>query len=45
MLTVMRGAHGEIAKFVDFARSAESKAIFKRCGYIVDIKEVKRYWH
>lgn len=32
-------------QFVDFARSAEGKAIFKRCGYIVDAEEVKRYWH
>jgi molybdate transport system substrate-binding protein len=32
-------------QFVDFARSAEGKAIFKQCGYIVDAEEVKRYWH
>jgi ABC-type molybdate transport system substrate-binding protein len=32
-------------QFVDFAKSAEGKAIFKRCGYIVDAEEVKRYWH
>jgi molybdate transport system substrate-binding protein len=32
-------------QFVDFARSAEGRAIFKRCGYIVDAEEVKRYWH
>jgi molybdate transport system substrate-binding protein len=31
-------------QFVDFARSAEGKAIFKRCGYFVDAEEVKRYW-
>jgi molybdate transport system substrate-binding protein len=32
-------------RFVNFARSAEGKAIFKRCGYIVDAEEVKQYWH
>jgi molybdate transport system substrate-binding protein len=32
-------------QFVDFATSAEGKAIFKRCGYIVDSEEVNRYWH
>jgi molybdate transport system substrate-binding protein len=32
-------------QFVDFAKSAEGKAIFKRCGYIVDAEDVKRYWH
>ena len=32
-------------QFVDFSRSAEGKAIFKRCGYIVDVEEVKHYWH
>lgn len=32
-------------QFVDFARSADGKAIFKRCGYIVDAEEVNRYWH
>jgi len=32
-------------QFVDFAKSVEGKAIFKRCGYIVDAEEVKRYWH
>jgi molybdate transport system substrate-binding protein len=32
-------------QFVDFAKSDEGKAIFKRCGYIVDAEEVKRYWH
>jgi molybdate transport system substrate-binding protein len=32
-------------QFVGFATSAEGKSIFKRCGYIVDAEEVKRYWH
>ncbi len=30
--------------FVDFATSPAGKAIFKRCGYIVDAEEVKSYW-
>jgi molybdate transport system substrate-binding protein len=32
-------------QFVDFARSAEGKAVFERCGYIVHTEEVSRYWH
>jgi molybdate transport system substrate-binding protein len=32
-------------QFIDFARSAEGKSVFKRCGYIVDVEEVNRYWH
>jgi ABC-type molybdate transport system substrate-binding protein len=32
-------------QFVDYATSTAGEAIFKRCGYIVDAEEVKRYWH
>lgn len=32
-------------QFVHFAISAEGKAIFKHCGYIVDEEEANRYWH
>jgi molybdate transport system substrate-binding protein len=29
-------------QFVDFATSSEGKAVFKKCGYIVEVKELKR---
>ena len=32
-------------RFVDFAVSSESKAIFEKYGYIVNTEEVERYWH
>jgi molybdate transport system substrate-binding protein len=30
--------------FVDFLASAEGKAVFKKHGYLVDIREVQKYW-
>ena len=32
-------------QFVEFAKSAEGKEIFRRFGYLVDAEEVKQYWH
>ena len=31
--------------FIDFAVSSEGKVYFQKYGYIVDIEEVKKYWH
>jgi ABC-type molybdate transport system substrate-binding protein len=30
-------------QFVDFATSSEGKAVFKKCGYIVEVEELKQY--
>lgn len=30
-------------QFIDFATSSEGKAVFKKCGYIVEVEELKQY--
>ena len=31
-------------QFIDFITSADSKAVFKKLGYLVDAEEAKKYW-
>ena len=30
--------------FVDFSASSEGKAVFRKCGYIVEVEDLRRYW-
>jgi ABC-type molybdate transport system substrate-binding protein len=31
-------------QFIDCATSSEGKAVFKKCGYIVEVEELKQHW-
>ena len=43
-VSVYSGDRKLAQQFIDFVTSAEGKAIFEKHGYIVDAREVKKYW-